>query len=101
MFSTAGAGQPFSSFAPSDLAGRLERILVAMADDPTRRLSSVDVLDEAEQARLDGLGNRAVLTGPVSTPVSIPVLFAEHVRRSPGGGGADLRWPLHDVSGAR
>ena len=62
MFSTAGAGQPFSSFDPSDLAGRLERILVAMAGDPTRRLSSVDVLDEVEQARLDGWGNRAALT---------------------------------------
>ena len=32
---------------------------------------------------LEGWGNRAVLTEPVSTPVSVPVLFAEHVARSP------------------
>ena len=83
IFSTAGAGQPFSSFDPTDLAGRLERVLVAMTGDPGRRLSSVDVLDGVERARLDGFGNRAVLTGPGPMPVSIPVLFAEHVRRSP------------------
>ena len=40
--STAGAGQPFSNFDPSNLAGRLQRVLVAMTADPTRRLSSVD-----------------------------------------------------------
>ncbi len=53
FLSTAGAGQPFSNFDVSDLAGRLERVLVAMTADPTRRLSSVDVLDAGEHARLD------------------------------------------------
>ena len=38
------------------LIERLGRVLVAMTADPTRRLSSVDVLDEAEHARLDGMG---------------------------------------------
>ena len=61
------------------LIERLQRILVAMAADPGRRLSSVDVLDEGERARLDGVGNRAVLAGPAPAPVSIPVLFAEQV----------------------
>ena len=65
------------------LIERLQRVLVAMTADPTRRLSSIDVLDEAEHARLDGWGNRAVLTQPATTPVSIPVLFAAQVARAP------------------
>ena len=82
LLSTAGAGQPFSNFDVSDLAGRLGRVLVAMTADPTRRLSSLDLLDAGEHAGLDGWGNRAVLTRP-ATPVSVPVVFAEHVARSP------------------
>ena len=82
FLSTAGAGQPFSNFDVSDLARRLERVLVAMTADPTRSLSSVDVLDAGEHARLDGWGNRAVLTQP-ATPVSVPVLFAAQVARAP------------------
>ena len=56
FLSTSGAGGPFSNFDVSDLARRLERVLVAMTADPARRLSSVDVLDEAEHARLDEMG---------------------------------------------
>ena len=56
FLSTAGAGQPFSNFDVSDLAERLERVLVAMTADPTRSLSSVDVLDAGEHARLDEVG---------------------------------------------
>src|SRR6202007_1538031 len=33
------------------------RLLVAMTADPTRRLSSMDLLDEAEHTRLDEIGN--------------------------------------------
>jgi amino acid adenylation domain-containing protein/thioester reductase-like protein len=62
---------------------RLERVLVAVTAEPTRRLSSVDLLDEGEHARLDQIGNRAVLTEPAITPVSIPVLFAAQVVRAP------------------
>ncbi len=65
------------------LIERLERVVVALTADPTRRLSSVDLLDEAEHARLDGWGNRLVLTQPASTPVSIPVLFTAQVARIP------------------
>ena len=64
------------------LTERFNRVLVAMTADPTRRLSSMDVLDAGEHARLDELGNRAVLTQP-TTPVSIPVLFAAQVARTP------------------
>ena len=58
-------------------------VLVAMTADPGRRLSSVDVLDEAEHARLDWWGNRAVLTEPAPVAVSVPVLFAAQVARAP------------------
>ncbi len=37
----------------------------------------------AEHARLDGWGNRAVLTLPATVPVSIPGLFAAQVARTP------------------
>ncbi|MDX6501926.1 MAG: hypothetical protein QOG23_5186, partial [Blastocatellia bacterium] len=67
------------------LIGGLRRVLVAMTTDPERPLSSLDLLDTDARARLDGLGNRAVLNGPApaSTPVSIPALFAEQVSRTP------------------
>ena len=45
-------------------------------------MSSVDLLDEVEQARLEGWGNRAVLTQPARPAVSIPVLFAAQVARA-------------------
>ncbi|MGO9152815.1 non-ribosomal peptide synthetase, partial [Mycobacterium sp.] len=65
------------------LIERLQKVVVAMTADPTRRLSSIDVLDEAEHARLDGWGNRALLTQAATTPVSIPVVFAAQVARTP------------------
>ena len=82
------------------LIERLRRVVVAMTADPTRRLSSIDVLDEAEHARLDGLGNRAVLTQPATAPVSIPVLFAAQVARTPEAVAISFEEPLHDVPGA-
>ena len=65
------------------LIERLERALMAVTADPTQRLSSIDLLDEAEHARLDEIGNRAVLTQPRTAPVSIPVLFAAQVAGTP------------------
>ena len=65
------------------LIARLQRILVAMAADPGRRLSSVDVLDAGERSQLDGWANRAVLTRPASRPESIPAIFAAQVTRDP------------------
>ena len=53
-----------------------------MTADSTRRLLSIDLLDEGEHADLDEWGNRAVLTQP-ATPVSIPVVFAAQVVRAP------------------
>ena len=65
------------------LIERLERVLVAMTADPARRLSSIDVVDETEHARLDRWGNRPVLARPASATVSIPVLFAAQVAHAP------------------
>ena len=73
----------FDAASIEALIERWRRVLVAMTADPTRRLSSMDLLDEAEHARLDEIGNRAVLTRPATTPVSIPVLFAAQVARTP------------------
>ena len=73
----------FDAASIEALIERLARVVVAMTADPTRRLSSMDVLDEGEHARLDEIGNRATLTQPAPAPVSIPVLFAEQVGRAP------------------
>ena len=43
----------------------------------------MDLLDDDEHARLDEIGNRAVLTEPAATSVSIPELFAAQVARAP------------------
>jgi non-ribosomal peptide synthase protein (TIGR01720 family) len=42
------------------LIERFQRVLVAMTADPTRRLSSMDVLDDSKHARLLGWGDRVV-----------------------------------------
>ncbi|WP_142283664.1 condensation domain-containing protein, partial [Mycobacterium gordonae] len=65
------------------LVERLRRVLAAMTADPTARLSSIDLLDDSEHARLGQLGNRAVLTGPAPTAASIPALFAAQAARTP------------------
>ncbi len=65
------------------LTDRLERVLVAMTTDPARRLSSVDLLDGPEHARLDAIGNRAALTRPEPAPASIVDLFAAQVAHRP------------------
>ncbi|ORA45056.1 non-ribosomal peptide synthetase, partial [Mycolicibacterium celeriflavum] len=44
------------------LIERFERVLVAMTADAGLRLSSLDVLDEIEHARLDVVGNRVALS---------------------------------------
>ncbi|EID14179.1 linear gramicidin synthetase subunit D, partial [Mycobacterium xenopi RIVM700367] len=65
------------------LIGRLQRVVVAMTADPGRVLSSVEVVDAAELARLGEVGNRVVLTRPAPVLVSVPRLFAGQVARAP------------------
>ncbi|EUA30894.1 AMP-binding enzyme family protein [Mycobacterium xenopi 3993] len=73
----------FDADSIQTLIARLQRVLTAMTAEPTRRLSAVDLLDEPEHARLDGWGNRVVLTEASVTGESIPALFAAQVERSP------------------
>ncbi|RAV16351.1 non-ribosomal peptide synthetase, partial [Mycolicibacterium sp. GF69] len=65
------------------LTERFQRVLMAMTTDTSRCLSSMDVLDTDERARLDSWGNRAALTRPASAPESIPSSFAAQVARAP------------------
>ena len=97
----AGPGQLFSNCDVCDLAERLERVLVAMTADPTRPLSSVDLLDELEHARLDEWGNRAVLTAAGEHAGVGPGVVCRAGGPHPGGGGDQLRGPLTDLPGAR
>ena len=73
----------FDAASIETLVERLERVLVAITDEPTRSVSSIDPLDAAEHARLDRIGNRATLTQPVRRATSVPVLFSAHVARAP------------------
>ncbi|WP_227371256.1 condensation domain-containing protein, partial [Mycobacterium fragae] len=73
----------FDTASIEALIGRLQRVLAAITADPFGRLSSVDLLDAGEHARLDEVGNRAVLTTASVAPVSVPVLFAAQVERTP------------------
>ncbi len=73
----------FDAASIQTMIDRLRRVVAAMTADPTRRLSSIDMLDEVEQARLDEVGNRAVLTQPAPVAVSVPGLLAAQVARAP------------------
>ncbi|WP_244168576.1 non-ribosomal peptide synthetase [Mycobacterium malmoense] len=106
FLSTVGVGQPFSNFDAADLAGRLQRLLVAMADDPSQPLSSVDVLGEGERGRLAAFGNRAVLRRPVNAGVSVPSLFGVRVAEAPEAvaltcGGLSVTYRELDVASNR
>ena len=93
----------FDAATVESLIERLRRVLVAMTADPGRRLSSVDVLDGGERARLDEVGNRAVLSAPAPAAVSIPELFAEHVARSAQAVAlrcGDCSWTYHELDEA-
>ena len=73
----------FDAASIEALIERWRRVVEAVTADPTRRLSSLDLLDAGEHARLDEIGNRAVLTAPAPAPVSVPVLWAAQVARTP------------------
>jgi acyl carrier protein len=62
----------FDAASIETLIGRLQKILVAMTADPTRRLSSMDLLDTDEHALLEGWGNQTVLTKPATPKMSAP-----------------------------
>ena len=91
----------FDAASIEALIERLQRVLVAMTADPTRRLSSMDVLDAGEHARLDEVGQ----PGGVDPAGARAGVDSGVVRRAggahPGGGGAELRGPLDDLPRAR
>ena len=87
----------FDAASIEALVGRFERVLTAMTADPTRRLSSVDLLAAGEHARLDEFGNRAVLTQAAPDAVSIPSVFAGQVARAPGAVALTVRGSLVDL----
>ena len=73
----------FDAASIEALIERFRRVVEAITADPTRPLSSIDLLDADEHARLDAIGNRAVLTAPAPPPVSVPELVAAQVARTP------------------
>ncbi|MGV9803911.1 non-ribosomal peptide synthetase, partial [Mycobacterium sp. NPDC003449] len=72
----------FDAVSIEALIERLQRVLVAMTADPSRLLSSVDLLDAAESAQLDGFGHREVLAESVAEE-SIVAKFARQAVRTP------------------
>jgi glycopeptidolipid biosynthesis protein len=87
------------------LASRFTRVLATMAHSPTRTLSSIDVLDGADHARLDAWGNQAILTHPVPAGVAIPAAFAAQAARTPDAiaisdGGRTLTYRELDTAAA-
>ncbi|WP_156768144.1 non-ribosomal peptide synthetase, partial [Mycobacterium sp. E1386] len=73
----------FSAADIDALIERLRQVMVAMTADPSRRVSSIDLLDAAEHGRLDEWGNRAVLAESAPKLASIPELFAAQAARAP------------------
>ncbi|EUA32901.1 AMP-binding enzyme family protein [Mycobacterium xenopi 4042] len=93
----------FDAASVETLIERLRRVLVALTANPAGRLSSIDVLDGAEHARLDEIGNRAVVTQPATTPMSVPVLFAAQVARAPQDVAVvygERRWTYRELDNA-
>ena len=89
----------FDAASIEALIERFRRVVEAITADPTRPLSSIDLLDADEHAHLDAIGNRAVLTRPGTTAG-----VGSGVGRRPGGahprsGGDQLRGPLPDLPG--
>ncbi|WP_332107439.1 amino acid adenylation domain-containing protein [Mycobacterium simiae] len=73
----------FTTDSVETLIEQLQQVLRAMITEPTRRLSSIQLLNPDEQTVIDELGNRQVLTRHSPASLSIPELFAEHVHRDP------------------
>ena len=71
----------------SALIERFQQVLEIMTIDPGRRLSSIDLLDDDEHARLNEWTNRSASTQPVPGLKSIPELFAAQVALRARGSG--------------
>ncbi|MGB3321044.1 MAG: amino acid adenylation domain-containing protein, partial [Mycolicibacterium fortuitum] len=72
----------FDAATIETLIQRMQRMLTVMTADSAQRLSSVDLLDAADCARLDEVGHRSVLLRPV-VESSVPALFGVQVACAP------------------
>ncbi|WP_197506631.1 amino acid adenylation domain-containing protein, partial [Mycobacterium sp. E136] len=81
--SALGAGHPIAELDVSEITERLSRVLLAMTDDPEKRLASFNSLDDDDLARVYGWGNRNLLTAPAPDTMSIPAVFATQVAAVP------------------
>ena len=79
------------------LAGRLVRVLAAVAADPGVRVRGVEVLEAAERAQLVGGWNDTAREVPA---VTVPGLFAAQAGRCAGCGGGGVRGRGGDVRGS-
>uniref|UniRef100_UPI0037CAD891 amino acid adenylation domain-containing protein n=1 Tax=Mycolicibacterium sp. TaxID=2320850 RepID=UPI0037CAD891 len=82
FLSTAGSGQPFADFGVAGLAQRIQQVVTAMAADPDRPLSSLDLLGPEDHSVLAEIGHQAALNEHLPH-ISIPDLFARHVNNAP------------------
>ncbi|WP_172826557.1 non-ribosomal peptide synthetase, partial [Mycobacterium sp. 1423905.2] len=73
----------FDAASIEALTSRFRRVLDTMTAEPGRRLATIAQVDDTEAAALDVWGNRAALTRPASTGLSIPALWAAQVARTP------------------
>ncbi|MGX1955919.1 amino acid adenylation domain-containing protein [Streptomyces anulatus] len=77
----------------------LRALVAAMAADPNRPLTTIEVLDTDALARLDVLGNRSALFDD-RAGASVPALFTEQVRQRPDDVAVvsgDERWTYREV----
>ena len=89
----------FDTASIETLIERLRRVLEAMTADPRARLSSIDVLDAGEHARLDEIGNRRGVDPAGDAGVGSGVVRRARGRDT-GCGGAELRGAFVDLSRA-
>src|SRR5690606_24527302 len=103
FLSTAGAGQPFAGFEVAELAAHLQHVVSAMAADPDRRLSSIELIADPGRSDLAVLGNHRVLDTPPPDQVAITDMFAARVadaREPPAVRGNGLRMTDRELDAA-
>ena len=88
-------------FDAASIEALIERLRAGVGGDD-RRPGAAVVVDGSARCRLSTpgwmrWGNRAVLTQPATAPVSIPVLFAAQVARTPEAVALSCRGPLDDL----
>jgi glycopeptidolipid biosynthesis protein len=73
----------FDAVGIDALVDLFQRLLAAMIEDPTRQLSSINVLGSSERERLAAWSRRLISDELIGAPTSIPQRFAAQVARTP------------------